>query len=240
MTYDNYGGWKRWAADEFGKFTRQDSSYFSAELCQCGVPVLERMLVLEIGFGNGSFAGWAVQQGALYQGVEILPDQVSRGREHGFDVHPLAVPLSARAGIETQDLVLAWDVFEHLDQVALFDLLGGVHGVLKPGGLVIARVPSGDSPFSRSIQHGDLTHRIILGSSAVHQLAASTGFAVEQVREPAFPLRGFGVSSLIRRCLVSGARKLTFPVISRLFMGGGPLVLTPNMIFSLRKPRGGS
>ena len=238
MTYDTYGGWKRWAADEFGKFTRQESSYFSAELSQCGVTVLDRMQVLEIGFGNGSFAGWAVSKGAVYQGVEIISDQVLRGRGHGFDVHQLALPLSSQAGVETQDVVLALDVFEHLDQAALIDMLGSVHGVLKPGGLVIARVPSGDSPFSRSIQHGDLTHRIILGSSAVHQLAASTGFVVEQVREPAFPLRGFCVSSLIRRCLVKGARKLVFPVISRLFMGGGPLVLTPNMIFSLRKRPG--
>jgi SAM-dependent methyltransferase len=238
MTYDNYGGWKRWAADEFGKFTRQDGSYFAAELSRCGVAALERMHVLEIGFGNGSFAGWAVQQGAVYRGVELLSDQVLRGRENGFDVHPLALPLCAQAGVETQDLVLALDVFEHVDQAALIDMLGSVHGVLKPGGLVVARVPSGDSPFSRSIQHGDLTHRITLGSSAVHQLAASTGFVVEQVREPAFPLRGFGAASLIRRGLVKGARRLAYPLISRLLMGGGPLVLTPNMIFSLRKRQG--
>jgi len=70
----------------------------------------------------------------------------------------------------------------------------------------------------------------------VHQLANEVGFAVESVREPAFPIWGLGSWVFLRRAIVETFRLLAFAVITRVFMGGGRPVLTPNMVFVLEKP----
>ena len=98
------------------------------------------------------------------------------------------------------------------------------------------RVPSGDSPFARAIQHGDVTHQMAIGSSIVGQLAHDYGVTVDSVRAPAFPVRGLGLSTFVRRGAVVILRKAAFALIARAFMGGGRPVLTPDMVFVLVKP----
>lgn len=236
MTHACYPDWKGWTAADFGACGRSESAYFAAELRRCGVPLHAGMRVLEIGYGNGAFAGWAVRSGAAYLGVEAIPALVQCGREKGFDVHGDDVPLSAIAAIGSVDVVIAFDVFEHLEIPQLTDLLRAVRDTMKVGGRLVARVPSGDSPFARYVQHGDLTHLSTLGSSAVRQLATATRFNVEQLRAPVFPLRGGGPGAFLRRGLVVVGRALAYPIIARLFMGGGSPVLSPNMLFVLERP----
>ena len=134
------------------------------------------------------------------------------------------------------DLAVAFEVFEHLSLCDLRGWLSTFHRCLRPGGKIIVRIPSGDSPFAREIQHGDLTHRVILGSSAVRQLAAEAGFEIESIREPAYPLRGAGVLSFLKRSLVSAARAISYRSITSVFMGGGVPALQPNILFVLSKP----
>lgn len=237
MQYDSYREWKDWSAQAFGEVSRADGAYFAAELARCGVTNLARVTVLEIGFGNGAFASWATQRGAIYKGVEVISELVQRGREKGFDVYSADVPLDTCVEQGALDIAVAFDVFEHLDQADLSAMLTKVYNALKSGGALIARVPSGDSPFAGAIQHGDFTHRLIIGSSAVRQLASSVGYLVEQVREPAFPIHGGGLKSSARRAAVRLARSLAYPIVTNLFMGGGSPVLSPTMLFVLRKPQ---
>lgn len=59
MSYGGYQDWKRWAPADFGNCSRSEAVYFAAELRQCEVPVGAGVRIVEIGFGNGMFAGWA-------------------------------------------------------------------------------------------------------------------------------------------------------------------------------------
>ena len=238
MTYQEYREWKGWRPESFGTFSRNDGAYFSAELGECGIAALAGARVLEIGYGNGAFAGWATKQGSVYTGVEVDPELIRCGRQYGLDVHLGEVPLGSIVADDSLDIVIAIDVLEHLDRSEIGIVLRSAHQVLRHGGSFIARVPSGDSPFARSIQHGDLTHRCALGSSAVRQLAAETGFQVEQVRAPVLPLFSSGARSFVRRAVVRLSRAVLYPVMQRLFMDAGgskSLVLSPSMVFVLRK-----
>jgi hypothetical protein len=58
------------------------------------------------------------------------------------------------------------------------------------------------------------------------------------VREPAFPLFGGGAVAFVRRLFVQAARRMMYPIIVNAFMGGGNPVLTPSLVFVLRKPSG--
>jgi SAM-dependent methyltransferase len=238
VTHDNYSKWKGWDSDAFGTWHRADGIYFNAELTKCGVGKLAGRHVLELGFGNGAFAGWATREGATYLGIDVIPALVARGRKAGYDVHLAGPSVCDVATRDSLDLVVAFDVLEHFALTDLEQKLRDVGHVLKVGGRLIARVPSGDSPFARAAQHGDLTHRLTLGASAVRQLAASVGFAVDQCREPVFPLLGLGVRSFMRRSLVMLGRAMAYPVVTHVLMGGGSPVLSPNMIFVFRKAWG--
>lgn len=134
------------------------------------------------------------------------------------------------------DLLVAFDVFEQLDRPEFFELLDEIRRGLKPSGLLLGRVPSGDSPFSRATQDGDLTHRTVLGSSAILQVSRELKFYVEAIREPEFPILGLGIRCKVRRSLVRTTRRLVYPFINHLMMGGENPVLTPNLMFVLRWP----
>lgn len=234
--YFDYERWKGWLTEPFGAFDDASAVYFHAELIRSGLGSMRDLRVIEIGFGNGAFAGWASRAGAQYLGTEVIPELVAKGRDAGFDVHDASIPLGSVVPQGENDVVIALDVFEHLDRDGLGGMLVTLRNCMKRGSRLISRVPSGDSPFGRAIQHGDLTHRLVLGSSAVRQLACEAGFEVLSVREPAFPLRGLGPRAFLRRLAVAAARRLLFPIITHAFMNGGRPVLTPNLVFVLVKP----
>ncbi len=236
MSSGVYEDWKGWSPETFGRFTDADAAAFAAEFARAGLSVAGPMRLVELGFGNGGFAGWARAQGHDYAGTEASEQLVERARASGFRVAHASEPLSALAGEGTLDAVVAIDVLEHLALDDLRALLADVRTRLRPGGVLLARVPSGDSPFGRAILHGDLTHRTALGSSAVRQLAQACGFEVVHVSPPALPVRGLGVRRGLRRLAVREAQRWVGRAINLAFHDGQPAVITANMVFALRKP----
>lgn len=234
--YVHYQDWKGWNGKPFGIYSKDQAVYFSEELRKSGIERAGGKTILEIGFGNGEFAGWARNAGANYHGTEFIDALVAKGASAGFSTHGAQKPLDMLLGEQSFDLIVAFDVFEHLEEGALRVILTSAYSALRPSGRLIVRVPSGDSPFSRAIQHGDSTHRMIIGSSMVGPLANDAGFTVDCVREPTFPLLGLGLRVFLRRAMVVALRKSAFALITRAFMGGGQPVLTPNMVFVLVKP----
>jgi SAM-dependent methyltransferase len=235
LGYSRYRDWKRWHSNSFGICSREASIYYAEELRRAGVLTVSNKTVVEIGFGNGEFWGWASEIGANYLGTEVIEELVQQGVDAGFAVQLASQPIDAQLGESTVDLFVAFDVFEHLELDALRDVLRSAYRVLRPSGMLVARVPSGDSPFSRAIQHGDVTHRLAIGSSMVRQLGNEAGFLVKCIREPALPLFGLGWKAFCRRLLVKAARRLFFPIVTGVCMGGGRPVLSPNMVFVLEK-----
>ena|ERR1017187_5913066 len=106
---------------------------------------------------------------------------------------------------------------------------------LDRGGLLLARFPSGDSPFSGPVFRGDLTHRTLLGSSASRQLAMEAGFEVCQARPPVLPVWGLGLVHAVRRMAVRLTQALVFSFVRHVLMGNASAVVSPNMIIVLRK-----
>jgi len=233
--YARYREWKGWNKESFGTYLPNSAIYFSRELRRSGVDSVDGATILEIGFGNGEFAAWARDAGAKYVGTERIHELVQQGVRAGYDVRDANEPLDEFLAEESVDLIVAFDVFEHFEEVDLRRALRSAHRALRPAGRLIARVPSGDSPFARSIQHGDVTHRLAIGSSMIQQFADEASFSVHCVREPEFPLLGLGAKTFLRRAAVRGIRTLVFPFLVHAFMGGARAVLTPNMVFVLVK-----
>ena len=232
---DRYLEWKGWEGKAFGQLDREDTLYFPKELRACGVGSLQGLKVGEVGFGNGSFAAWVRQHGGQWVGREANPALRQRAASAGFQVIGEGEPFSSCFGAGQLDLLVAFDVLEHLDFAAIRALLLEAKESLRPGGTFLFRVPSGDSPFSGVFFRGDYTHRTLLGSSAVRQLALEADLEVCQIRPPVMPLSGIAPIRMLARAVVRSVQVIVFAFIRNLLMGQPSAVVSPNMMVVLRK-----
>lgn len=202
---EEYIAWKTWMSDQFGQYTNLDAAYFSAEV---ELRKAERARVLELGFGNGTFLGWARDMGAEVHGVEANPLLVMRAQEMFGTIHThsrLDAPeLDALRGAFSH--IVAFDVLEHIEQRDYPGLFSRFTELLTPGGKCILRYPNGDSPFGRRIQNGDPTHVTAIGRDKLAYFARRAGLTVEVVRSPALPTSGVGWRRAAKRHVILAMR----------------------------------
>lgn len=232
---DRYIEWKDWSAADFGCFAEDQDVYYLQELRASGIGSVRGLRVGELGYGNGAFAGWVQRGGGCWVGREAIPELHQRAIDAGFNAIAPDLAFSHLWGRESLDLIVAFDVVEHLEIGAIRSFFYETLEALRPGGRLILRLPSGDSPFSSAIYRGDLTHRTLLGSSAVRQLADETGLEVSQIRSPVLPTSGYGAIRVLRRTSVRAAQALAFRFIRLILMGNATAVVSPNMIVVLRR-----
>ncbi len=166
--YADYHAWKGWG--EPFKWTPEEGRYHAAEL---GVAPAG-LDILEMGFGGGSFLGWARDSGARVSGSELTPASVAAAQAAGIALVP---PDFEVAGLmpDSLDAVVAFDVFEHLEPATIPAKLAAIARALRPGGRLVMRYPNGQSPFGLDPQHADATHLIPLSRAKMEQFASGTG-----------------------------------------------------------------
>jgi len=194
---DNYIHWKSWKVDDFAQCSTHLSNYYKKELAKSGVNVCSHIRVLEIGFGNGSFLGFAERQGWTITGVEVSKDLLDRATYNGFDV--LNYKEISSLGENTFDLIVAFDVFEHLDRSELEWLFPKLKSLLKDDSVLIARFPNGDSPFGLRSFNGDFTHKTFLSSGKIYYLSDFSGLFLHSLRGEVEPLFGTGLRYFLFR-----------------------------------------
>ena len=230
----NYSRWKNWTPNEFGRFSLQEAAYFDAEFG----PLLRGVdspQVLEIGFGNGKFLGWALDSNFDYTGIEIIPELVHRAEQLGVTVYNTIHGPAFQLLTERFDCVVALDVLEHIEQAQLPGLFEMVTRLLKSDGYFISRFPNGDSPFGRVYQHGDLTHQTTLGRLKIAQLANMAGLTVVSVGAPVIPKSGLRLTKRILVGLGLMARSILEYVIAHLYYSGMRVAFAPNLVAILQK-----
>jgi len=172
----DYLHWKNWDAATFGHCTAAQQRYFDWHLARCGGDAVH--WALEIGFGNGAFLAFARSRGIEVHGVEIEPELCARAQALGVVAAGSVGALPEPGADGRYDLIVAFDVFEHLPPDELAPLLARLRQCLADGGALLCRVPNGDSPFGRKHQHGDATHRATYGLDKLAQVAAGAGLAL--------------------------------------------------------------
>jgi len=146
---DGYLKWKSWENAEFGKLTQVERAYFTAEIKRARHNFPINSNVLEIGFGNGAFLKYARDKNWNVFGTEINEALVKIALRCELNASHSAN--LSNFNDDFFDLVVAFDVLEHIPQDALPDFLHEIRRVLKKDGFFIARFPNGDSPASRRL-----------------------------------------------------------------------------------------
>lgn len=185
---------------------------------------------MEIGFGNGNFLGWVSKFVPERYGVET--SEILRHRAADWLTATYTTlndnDLNQKAG--TFELIVAFDVLEHIKKEELVGFLKQISFLLKPGGNFIARFPNGDSPFGRMHQHGDITHLSTIGKSMVVQLARDTDLVLREVRSPAFPIGLKGIANSPKQLIIKIIRKMFEKFISFLYFDGRVIILESNLV----------
>lgn len=230
-----YRDWKSWDEGTFGALSTVNRRYFEEELATSGVTLTADSNVLEIGFGNGNFATLCRDLGSGYTATEIDPELVDRANAAGFTAVLAPDDLAAAFPDQRFDLIACFDVLEHLTQDQITAMLTQFRALLSDTGKILARFPSGDSPFSVAMYNGDITHRSWIGRGAVLQYCVATGLKAEQIRHPALPLSGIGLKRTLRRAPIVAVRWLTRKFVRTFFYDGQPRVVDPNMVIVLTR-----
>lgn len=226
--YDSYGTWKAWAADDFLRYSADEARYFDGELAGLALPGKR---VLEIGFGNGNFLGYARDRGASIAGTEVIDEAVARAKRAQVKVY--ASDLSDAVATHAQfDLVAAFDVFEHLSREELSALFTQLEEVMPTGARIIARFPNGQSPLGRVHQYGDATHRLVLSPEILLQLVRRAAWRVERASNP-YVVIGGGVARRAVQSMRKGFRRTVELGVNALY--GLSITLDPNVVVVLER-----
>jgi hypothetical protein len=165
----NYEDWKNWTEPNFAKASLEESLYFIKLKKTFGLG--NDLDVLEIGFGNGSFLDFSRSIGWNISGVEEIPELIKRASKKNFEVFNNISDIKKR-----YDLIIAFDVIEHIKSEELISFLDKISECLNTNGSFIFRAPNGSSPFGLSNQHGDVTHVNIITQSKINFFANSSNF----------------------------------------------------------------
>lgn len=179
--YDGYSRWKGW--DQHFSCSDLDRERFRIDFA--GIDLSGKRL-LEIGFGAGALLVWARERGAEVSGSEINEDSIAAAKTVGVPLIGAAFEQTGELGEAAWDIIVAYDVFEHLDPPMLKAKLVAIGRALRPGGLLVLRYPNGQSPFGLPSQHGDATHIQALSEMKMRQFAEGTPLVTKSYRGAAF------------------------------------------------------
>ena len=223
-SYDNsYLKWKRWdEQSQFGGLSPKQRAYYKAEIKRSCASLSKSSKVLEVGFGSGSFLSYAKRKKWDICGTEANKHLVEAGIRSGFNV--ILSENFKPFGDNIFELVVAFDVLEHIHKDDLIEFFAEIKRVLKPGGVFIACFPNGDSPFGLRHQNGDITHVTAIGSHMAHYFAAQSDLKIVFVGGQAEPL-------LVAEPKLFMHRLLALPIMKMLNVLTN-LLITPGMWFA--------
>lgn len=224
--YADYHGWKGWGA---GRDAEGEVARAVAELKMAEVAPPARLL--EIGFGDGAFLRRAKALGYDCAGLERSPTSTAVLDGTGIDAR--AGGPEAFAG-RTFDVIVAFDVFEHIPLPDLGDVLRQLGGLVEPGGRLLARFPNMASPFGLANQYGDITHVTGLSPGSFAQVARMAGFETVKVANAATILAGGrGVRKLLKP--LSFATRSAIEFVFSFAYYGKVTPLAPSVVVVMRK-----
>lgn len=231
-SYANYEAWKQWDQEAFGTFNTKKHYYFKGLFNYLGQVRYEK--IMEVGFGNGDFAGWlkATHPDVHWYGIEKQENLVAKAKHAGFDAEIFQLEATTE---EQYDLIVAFDVIEHLTDKEIKYFFTKVAKMLKQNGVVLIRAPNGAGPLGLPNQNGDATH--ITPISVSRLTSYLSDWHIEEQGDLR-PIWSGKFSSAIRDVLRLAVRKILTCLVRFAFSPQPKTLLASNLHLFLRPKLG--
>lgn len=116
----------------------------------CGVPLEPGVRILDIGCGNGFYAGWFASYGCSVVGIDESESSIGTARRSykraRFEVDAIDTGLLERLGEEPFDVVISTGALAEVEDHRSF--MRGCFAALRPGGRFV-----GTTPFEGRMRH---------------------------------------------------------------------------------------
>lgn len=173
MEYSDYSQWKGWLTDTpFGELSSTQNQYYQIQLDKLRIPY-KNINVLEIGFGNGGFLKFLLNNNCKVEGIEIQQSLLEAAKIFGI---PAKNSINDTEG--NFDLIVAFDVLEHLTINELQHFFSKCKSLLKKDGSMVFRFPNAESFAGLGAQNGDFTHITAIAQSKLDQLVKPHGLKI--------------------------------------------------------------
>ena len=177
-----------------------------------------------MGSGNGGFIRFLKDNGSTVEGIEVQEPLLQAAKDFGIPVHSSLDEISQGP----YDLIVAFDVLEHLTTDQLQDLFARATKLLKPDGVMLFRFPNADSFAGNGAQNGDFTHMTSIGQQKLQQLVEPWGLAIKQFEaEITYP----------RRAVLDTMRRLFRQLFMKLMGVGNAYFFATNVVAVVRERR---
>lgn len=194
--------------------------------------------ILDLGCGDGGLLSVARDAGyRQITGVDLSAEQIQIARARGLtDIHQAEIiPFLETRNDGSFDVIIAFDVIEHLTKRELLTVIGETYRVLRPGGRWIIHAPNGQSPFFGRIRYGDFTHELAFTQKSLSALLRVGKFVKIQCFEDQ-PIP-HGATSLVRFILWKLLRNIwRFFIMVETGERGNDLILSQNFLAIAIKP----
>ncbi|EQD72861.1 Cyclopropane-fatty-acyl-phospholipid, partial [mine drainage metagenome] len=144
---------------------------------------------------------------------------------------------------DTFELVVAFDVIEHIREGELYGFLLEIKRILRDGGHFIARFPNGDSPFGLPYQNGDVTHVTAIGSGKVAFFAAKSNMEMVFLGGEAQPIGGTCLVHFVHRLIAVPTKRIINCFVKNIFFPRSNIEFCAanlTLIYKARKNNDGS
>jgi len=155
--------------------------------------------ITDLGCGDGRIIYALEKLGySNVAGVDLSESQLNLAKQVSSNVRKLDVLDYLRGSEAEFDLIVSFDLIEHLDKESVLEFLRECFSSLTEGGRMIVQTPNAASPFFGSVRYGDFTHELAFTPNLLNQLMSQVGFTAISSREmPPVPL-GYSLLSTLR------------------------------------------
>ena len=135
--------------------SEQNFQYFDQELKK--INNLDKKKIIEIGYGKGFFLEWAKNKKLDIIGYEINEEFHKIAKLNHKVILGDGRNISREISVKF-DLIILFDVVEHIDKEKLLSFFENLYELLNEKGEVLLRFPNGSSAAGLEYFNSDLTH----------------------------------------------------------------------------------
>ncbi len=139
--------------------------------------------ILDIGCGAGHFLYYLKKRGYTnFTGIDLSSDSIEYCKKNiASDVFFADAFEYLPKKTSAYSVISANDVLEHIPKERVIKFLKLIYRALKPGGVLLLRMPNMSNPFSVQMRYRDFTHECGFTEKSIYQVLYTAGFRDIQI-----------------------------------------------------------